>query len=370
MMKMQPVEVTVRDVTDGYTDLGDEGATGYGGRLNIRPEYQREFVYDEENQRAVIDTLLEGTPLNYMYWAVTGKGTYEIVDGQQRTISFCRYVKGDFTIKVDGYPMSFSGLPKTEQDKILNYKLTVESCSGTDDEKLRWFGKVNTRGQSLNKQEQRNAVYHGPWITAARKKFSKADCPARRIAGQYLRGTAISQSYLETALKWRSGGKIEEYMDAHRYDMDAEELWRYFQDVFSWVKRIFPERRDIMKGIDWGDLHTRYKDKLYTPVNLENEIQQLLADEDVTNKKGIYPYVLDHDANEKDLSLRGFPDSIKQAAYERQNGICPGPKCGGKHFEITEMEADHITPWSESGKTDAANCQMLCRTDNRAKGAR
>jgi len=363
-VKIELHEVTVRDIVNGYADSAEEGVVGYGGLLDIRPKYQREFIYDAKKRDAVIDTIRKGFPLNVMYWVVTDDGTYEVMDGQQRTISFCQYVEGDFSISVDGHPMAFHNLPKTLQDQILDYTLMIYFCSGSDKEKLDWFRIINIAGVQLTDQELRNAVYTGPWLSHAKTIFSKTNCPAYAIGNKYVSGTPIRQDYLETAISWLSGGRIEPYMSAHQHDPNANELWSYFRVVISWVELTFTTYRREMKGIDWGGLYDQFKDGSYDTAKLEDEIKALMVDDDVTRKKGIYAYVLTRD--EKYLSIRQFSEAHRREAYERQGGICP--KCG-KHFEIGEMEADHITPWSKQGKTDGANCQMLCLEDNRRKGA-
>ena len=363
-MKIEPHEITVRQVVDGYRDSAEEGVVGYGGLLDIRPKYQREFVYDEKKRNAVIDTIRKSFPLNVMYWVVTDQGTYEVMDGQQRTISFCRYVNGDFSIPVDGRPMAFHNLSKPLQDQILDYKLMVYFCSGTDQEKLDWFRIINIAGERLFEQELRNAVYTGPWLTNVKPIFSKTNCPAYLLANKYVDGSPIRQEYLETAISWLSGGHIEQYMSAHQHDPNANELWSYFQAVIHWVELTFTTYRREMKDVDWGSLYNQFKDKLYDTNKLEDEVNALMIDDDIKRKKGIYQYVLTRD--EKYLSIRTFTEQMRREAYERQVGVCP--KCG-KHFKIEEMEADHTTPWSKGGKTDAANCQMLCLADNRRKGA-
>jgi hypothetical protein len=363
-VKIELHEITVRDIVNGYVDSAEEGVVGYGGLLDIRPKYQREFIYDAKKRDAVIDTIRKEFPLNVMYWVVTDQGTYEVMDGQQRTISFCQYVNGDFSISVDGHPMTFHNLPKTLQDQILDYKLMVYFCSGTDKEKLDWFRIINLAGVQLTDQELRNAVYTGPWLSKAKPIFSKTNCPAYAIGSKYVTGTPIRQDFLETAISWLSGGKIEQYMSAHQHDPNANELWSYFQAVIAWVELTFTTYRKEMKGVAWGGLYNQFKDELYDTAKLEDEITKLMIDDDVTKKKGIYPYVLTRE--EKFLSIRAFTPQMRRAAYERQKGICP--KCGN-HFEFDEMEADHATPWSKGGPTNADNCQMLCLEDNRRKGA-
>lgn len=374
-MKIELQSITIREVADGYADSGLEGVVGYGGKLDIRPKYQREFVYDEKKRNAVIDTIRKDFPLNVMYWVVTDEGTFEVMDGQQRTISFCQYVSGDFSIPVDGHPMAFHNLPKTLQDQILDYELMVYLCSGTDVEKLDWFRIINIAGERLTDQELRNAVYTGPWLSHAKAIFSKPNCPAFLLSSKYVKGSPIRQELLETALEWISGGKVEQYMSDHQHDPNANELWTYFQAVINWVELTFPTYRKEMKGIEWGPLYNRFKDELFDTGELEARVSTLMQDDDVTRRKGIYAYVLT--GEEKHLSIRQFTDNDKRAAYERQQGRCargtrcqsPGNSAGDKVFDISEMEADHITPWAKGGKTNAANCQLLCLEDNRRKGA-
>jgi hypothetical protein len=323
-------------------------------------------TYGRQYPNAVIETIRKGFPLNVMYWVVTEQGTYEVMDGQQRTVSFCQYVSGDFSIPVAGHPMAFHNLPKTLQDQILDYTLMVYFCSGTDQEKLDWFRIINIAGERLTEQELRNAVYTGPWLSHAKTIFSKTGCAAYLLGSKYVSGTPIRQDILETAISWLSGRNIEQYMSAHQHDPNANELWAYFQAVIAWVQLTFTVWRKEMKGLDWGGLYNEFKGGLYDTAKLEAEIKALMIDDDVTNKKGIYAFVLTRD--EKHLAIRAFSDAMRRAAYERQGGSCP--LCpANKRYELDEMEADHITPWSKGGRTSAENCQMLCLEHNRRKGA-
>jgi hypothetical protein len=377
-MKIDLKKITVREVAKGYVDNDEGGVVGYDGKLNIRPKYQREFVYDGKKREAVLQTIRKGFPLNVMYWAVNDDDTFEVLDGQQRTISFCQYAKGDFSIVIDGKPMAFHNLTQSQKDQLLDYELMVYVCEGDDKEKLDWFEIVNIAGVKLTAQELRNAVYTGPWLSDAKAKFSKSNGPAYGLASKYVSGSPIRQELLETALEWivrRDGQKIvEEYMSAHQHDPNANELWTYFRNVIEWVQDTFTVYRKEMKGIEWGPLYDAYKDQVVDTAALEERVATLMQDDDITRRKGIYAYVLTGD--ERHLSIRQFTDSEKRAAYERQKGLCankthcltPGNTDGKKVFDITEMEADHITPWSKSGKTDAANCQMLCLPCNRQKG--
>jgi hypothetical protein len=354
-------EITVRDLSKGYKDNAEGGVIGFNGKLDIRPPYQREFVYKDRQRDAVINTVRNDFPLNIMYWAVRDDGSFEVIDGQQRTISICQYVVGDFSIG----GLGFHNLPKDKQEQILNYKLTIYLCSGTDSEKLDWFKIVNIAGEKLYDQELRNAIYTGTWLSDAKRHFSKSGCPAYSLASGYMKGSPIRQDYLETTISWISNGKIEEYMGKHQHKPNANELWLYFQKVISWIKAVFPKYRKEMKGVDFGTLYNEFGDKEFDQKKIEKEIVQLMQDDDVTKKSGIYPYIITR--NEKYLNIRSFTDKMKREAYEKQKGICP--KCK-KHFEIEEMEADHIKPWHEGGKTIAENCQMLCKQDNRIKSGK
>lgn len=357
-MKIELFEIPVRDVTEKYVDNDEEGVVGYNGKLNIRPKYQREFVYDEKKRNAVIDTIRKEFPLNVIYWVKNEDGTFEVLDGQQRTISFCQYINGDFSID----NKAFHNLTNTEKEQILNYKLMIYFCEGNDKEKLDWFKIINIAGEKLTDQELRNAVYTGPWLADAKLWFSKSNCAAYGLANRYVNGSPIRQDFLETALSWKSNGRIESYMSIHQHDPNANELWMYFRNVIQWVELNFPNYRKEMKGINWGELYDEFKDKTFDTIELEQKIQELMIDDDVTRKKGIYKYVLTR--NEKELNVRAFTEAQKRAAYERQKGICV--KCQ-KHFNLSEMDADHITPWILGGKTSPENCQMLCRECNRRK---
>lgn len=363
-MKIELHKITIRKVVAGYKDSREEGVVAYGGKLDIRPKYQREFVYKDKQRDAVIETIKNSFPLNVMYWMIREDGGYEVLDGQQRTISIGQYVNGDFSLN-DRF---FHNLTKEEQNKILDYELMIYFCEGTDKERLDWFRIINIAGEKLTDQEIRNAVYTGPWLSDAKLKFSKSNCAAYLLAndgGQLVSGSPIRQEYLETALSWINNGKIEDYMAKHQHDKNADELWKYFQNVIAWVRKIFPNYRKEMTHVNWGELYNQFKDKKQNATKLEVEIKELMQDEDVTNKSGIYPYVLT--GQEKYLSIRAFTDKMKREAYERQNGICRFCK---KKYDISEMEADHITPWHEGGKTTAQNCQMLCKQDNRTKSGK
>lgn len=360
-MQIELHNIKVRDLVEGYVNDRNEGVKGYRGRLDIRPKYQREFVYDDKKRNAVMDTLRKGFPLNVMYWARTGEDSYEVLDGQQRTISICEFIVGRYSIS-EKY---FHILTKDERERILDYELMIYICEGTDSEKLAWFETINIAGEVLSKQELRNAVYTGAWLSDAKRYFSRPGEAADKISKNYVSVKTIRQELLELAIDWISEGKIEAYMNEHASDKNANELWLYFKSVIDWVETIFPKWRKEMKGVDWGTLYRKYKDRPYDATELEAEVKRLLLDDDVGNKKGIYSYVLDPDrTNERYLSIRTFSESQKRQAYERQEGFCPHCK---EYFEISEMEGDHITPWSEGGKTLPDNLQMLCKDCNRRK---
>ena len=363
-MKIDLHRIPIRDVIAGYKDSAEEGVVAYSGKLDIRPKYQREFVYTGKQRDAVIKTIKNGFPLNVMYWVKTDQCNFEVLDGQQRTISIGQYVNGDFSLN-DRF---FHNLTDEEKDQILNYDLMIYFCGGTDKERLDWFRIINIAGEKLSDQEIRNAVYTGPWLSDAKLKFSKTHCAAYLLAkdgGQLVRGSPIRQEYLETALSWINDGKIEDYMARHQHNTSADELWEYFQNVIAWVRATFTNYRREMSGVEWGKLYNEFKDKKLDADEFETEIKELMQDEDVTKKSGIYSYVLTR--QEKYLSIRAYTKKIKREAYERQKGICPICK---KTFEIEEMEADHIKPWHEGGKTVSENCQMLCKQDNRTKSGK
>lgn len=358
-MNIELHDITVRDLVEDYEDNAEQGVRAYGGKLDVRPPYQREFVYGEKQRAAVIDTLRKGFPLNVMYWAVREDDTYEIIDGQQRTISICQFVDGEFAFE----GRYFHNLQKDEQEQVLNYALTVYLCSGDDSEKLDWFETINIAGMELSKQELRNAVYSGSWVTDAKRYFSKTNCPAINLGADYVDKKPLRQELLELVIKWVNDDKVEDYMARNQHTPAANELWLYFQNVINWAKVTFPTSRpSLTKRVPWGPLYNEFKDAKHDPAALEAEIEMLILDDDVTSQRGIYSYVLTR--NEKHLSLRAFSDAERLTAYTRQKGICPMCK---QHFELSEMEADHITPWSKGGKTVADNCKMLCKEDNRRK---
>lgn len=366
-MKITPLELTVGQLANGYIDNAEGGVVAYGGDLDIRPPYQREFVYDEKQRRAVVETASKDFPLNVMYWAVQEDGTFEVIDGQQRTISLCQYVEGDYAMALFGKPEQryFNNLQVDEKKRLLEYKITIYLCEGEPSEKLDWFKAINTAGERLTNQELLNAIYSGPWVSSAKQYFSKTNCPAYQLGNPYITGSPIRQDYLQTVIQWINDGDVEGYMGLHKDDANASKLWIYFQTVIEWVKATFPNYRSNMKGVKWGPLHSKFQDEVIDAEALEARVSELVQDDEIQRKSGIYAYVLDGD--ERHLNLRSFTDKQKREAYERQKGICP--VCG-EHFTFEEMAGDHIVAWSKGGKTIAENCQMLCAFDNGSKGSR
>lgn len=372
-------KVTIRDLVQGYLNDEEEGVVAYNGNLNVRPKYQREFVYNLKEQKAVINTALKGFPLNVMYWVSNGDDTYEVLDGQQRTLSLCEFVDGKFPVEFRNAKKCYihtlrESYPEAYAD-FMNYELLVYECSGSKDEQLEWFTTINIAGKELTSQELRNINYTGEWLTSAKRYFSKNKCAASLIAQAsqtpYIGGTPNRQEILELVLRWitdstvkKDEDKICDYMACHQKDNNADELWDYFNNVLNWVKTIFPNYEKEMKRDDWGFLYNKYHEDEIDIDELNERLVTLYADEDVTDKKGIYPYLFDGDPSH--LSLRTFKDADKATAYFKQKGICP--KCG-KHFSRSMMEADHIVPWSKGGKTIRENLQMLCKTCNKDKSS-
>ena len=361
-MEIQKIEIKIRDLTKGYYDLTEKGCFAHNGDLNIRPPFQREFVYKDKQREAVISTIIKGFPLNVMYWSKQEKG-FEVIDGQQRTISICQYVNGDFSFN-DRY---FQNLTKEEQDQILDYEIDVYVCEGSDKEKLDWFQIINIAGEYLFKQELRNAIYTGPWLASAKEHFSKTNCPAYQIASQYMNGSPIRQDYLETVLGWITKDSIESYMSKKQNSPNADDLWSFFKGVINWINNLFPEFRKEMKGLPWGLLFIKYSAFQFDINELSEDIESLMLDDEVTNKKGIYEYLLSEKTLQNKLNIRTFTSKQKSKAFIKQNGVCP--KCSYT-FPENEMQGDHVIPWSQGGKTNDENLQMLCQGCNGRKGDR
>lgn len=367
-MEIKETRITVEEIMRGYVNSAEAGVRAYNGKLDVRPPFQREFVYDDVRRDRVIESILKGRPLNIMYFGATDfDEMYELIDGQQRIISICMFCHGDFSIVINGARKYFSGLTSEQQRQIRNYELTVYICSGTQVEKLEWFRVINIAGVQLTEQELRNSVYTGKWLHDAKRIFSKTKCAAYELSKPYIKCDIIRQELLEEVLKWvadRDGISIEEYMARHCKDPNADDMWEYFRRVIGWVETTFKKYRKEMKGLPWGIYYNMYKDVDLgkSPTVIEADIKAYMLDDDITRKSGIYEFIFD--GKEKHLQLRKFTESMKRTAYERQNGVCP--KCGDS-YQFVEMEGDHIIPWSKGGKTIATNCQMLCRTCNRLK---
>ena len=323
-MKIDLHEVRVRELCAGYNDLSiqEEGIVGYNGRLNIRPKYQREFVYDEKKRNAVMDTVWQGFPLNVMYWVKTDGADgidYEVLDGQQRTISICSFIAGEYMMEFDGNLLGFNNMTPEQQNRILDYKLQVYVCEGTDEEKIKWFQRINIAGEKLTDQEILNAIYAGSWTTQAKRRFSKTGCVAYRIASDFMSGSPIRQDYFETALQWigdAQGKSLRQYMADHQHDTDADELWQYFQDVIHWVDKLFGRKyKKEMKGVEWGLLYNKHRDTKLTATYINEQMAKLMADSDVQKKSGIFAYILDGDIHH--LGIRAFDANTRREVYER-----------------------------------------------------
>ena len=374
MMTIKQINVTVGEITQGYVNNEEQGVRGYNGQLDIRPPYQREFIYNDKEQQAVINTVLKGYPLNVMYWVKRSEDAecpYEVMDGQQRTLSLCEYVAGKFSFEFK----NFFNQPADIQKQILDYPLMVYVCEGKHSEKLEWFKTINIAGKPLNEQEILNAIYAGPFVSDAKRHFSKSNCGAFRLGKDLVNGTPIRQDFLKKALEWMAEheqreGKVQSpvnYMAQHQHDPNANNLWTYFQNVLNWAITNFEMKKfkNIMKGLNWALYYDKFHDKTLDTVALAKEISTLMRDSEIQRQSGIIPYVLTRD--ERHLDLRAFPEDIKLAVWEKQKHICP--MCH-KEFDFEFMEGDHIKPWSKGGRTVIENCQMLCRDCNRHKGAK
>jgi len=376
-MKINMIKLPVRELVKGYfEDDTTSKVVAWGGKLDVRPEYQREFVYNDEKRDAVVNTVMKEFPLNIMYFVDRLDGTYEVLDGQQRIISLCRYAQNKFSVKVPAAKggfntVNFPNLFDEDKNRFLDYDLQVYICEGTDKEKLEWFQIINIAGETLEDQEIRNAIYHSAWLTDAKSAFSRRNCAANKNYGKYLNGDYVRQKFLETALAWHADfenitGKdaIADYMQKHRNDKNADALWKYFEDVFDWVQKTFGKYDKTMKGVKWGLLYNKHKDDILDADEIQKRIPELLADKEVQKKSGIYEYLLT--GEEKVLSLRAFDDDEKATMYHSQGGKCA---ICGKPFDIKDMHGDHIIPWSKGGKATLETGQMLCTTCNLKKSS-
>ena len=380
-------DITVGDICEGfvYNEYEGRGLFGLSGKLVIQPEFQRNYIYaDGKKDVAVVESLLKGYPLGLIYFVQADNDKWEVLDGQQRITSFGRFVTGKFAINAENrIPQYFIGLAKDKQEKILNSQLTIYICEGEESEIKEWFKTINIAGIPLNTQELSNAIHSGPFVTKAKEEFSNSQNSNIQKWSAYISGSVKRQDYLRTALDWVSHGKIDDYMSSHRYDTDIKELKTYFNSVIEWVSNTFIDVDEKMCGLPWGRLYETYHNQPYNPQKLSSKIKELLEDDYVTNKKGIWEYVLGDCKDVKLLNIRVFDEATKKKVYAqqteqaKQNGTSNCPLCAisngnnrRKIWKRNEMEADHVTAWSKGGSTDIQNCQMLCVTHNRAKGNR
>jgi 5-methylcytosine-specific restriction endonuclease McrA len=380
-------EITVKDICEGfvYNELEGKGLFGLSGKLTIQPEYQRNYIYaDGKKDVAVIESILKGYPLGLIYFVKVNENQFEVLDGQQRITSFGRYVTNKFAIKDEnGMEQYFDGIAKDKQKKIYDARLLIYECEGEESEIKDWFRTINIYGVPLNNQEVNNAIFSGPFVTLAKEEFSNSQNANIQKWSAYIKGTVNRQEYLERALDWVSKGKIVDYMSRHRYDRNINELKTYFNSVIDWVSGVFTDVEKEMCGLEWGRLYEEYHKKAYDPKKVSAEVQKLYADPYVKNRKGIFEYTLGGSVDTKLLDVRVFDDAIRKKVYNTQTanaeikGESNCPLCAIAHdvnkskiWKPTEMDADHVTAWSKGGATDIKNCQMLCKTHNRAKGNR
>lgn len=379
--------LTVKDLCNGFIyDVHEaKGLYGWGGKLIIQPEYQRNYIYaDGKRDVAVINSLLKGYPLGLIYFVKTRTGQYEVLDGQQRITSFGRYVTGKFGVMDENnIPHYFTGLPEDKQKCIMNAQLTIYVCEGEESEIKEWFKTINIAGVPLVQQELLNSVYSGSFVTLAKAEFSNSQNANMQKWQTYIKGNPLRQGILEVALEWVCRGQcdIGEYMSKHRNDDNINELKTYFTSVIDWVSTVFTDVKKEMCGLDWGTLYERYHNEPYIPDEVSRRLNELYMDDAVQNRRGICEYILGGEKDKKLLNIRIFDERTKKKVYEQQtkqakeNGISNCPYCAvennankTKIWTLKEMEADHVTAWSIGGNTDIKNCQMLCKTHNRVKG--
>lgn len=379
------IDLTVGKVCEGfvYNEYEGKGLFGLAGKLVIQPEYQRNYIYaDGKKDVAVIQSLLKGYPIGLIYFTKVAEDKFEILDGQQRITSIGRFLTMKFPISDDrGIQRYFRGLAEDLQRKILDTKLTIYECSGTESEIKEWFRTINIAGVPLNDQELLNAIFSGPFVTLAKAEFSNSQNANIQKWSAYIGGDVKRQDFLRTALMWVSKGNIDDYMGRHRYDTDINELKTYFNSVIDWVSSVFLDVKPQMRGLNWGELYERFHANAYDPNDVHEKVSQLFADFSVGNPKGIFEYILGGCVDTKLLEIRVFDDRTKQVVYERQTaeakekGVSNCPLCAlgrdsnqRRIYKLKEMDADHVTAWSRGGATDIGNCTMLCATHNRAKG--
>ncbi len=380
-------DITIEEVCDGfvYNELEGKGLFGLSGKLTIQPEYQRNYIYaDGKKDVAVIDSILKGYPIGLIYFNQVGKDKFEVLDGQQRITSIGRFVTGKFAVKdKNGHEQYYSGMADSQREQILNTKLLVYVCEGDEPEIKDWFKTINIAGVPLTEQEILNAVYSGPFVTKAREEFSNSQNANVQKWSAYIAGDIKRQAYLERALDWVSDGAIDNYMSKHRNDKNITELKNHFDKVIDWVSKTFTDVESEMRGLEWNRLYETYHKKKYDPKKVATAVQRLYGDAYVKNRKGIFEYVLGGEVDTKLLDVRVFDDATKRSVYEAQTatakkkGESNCPLCAIGHdankekiWGLSDMDADHVAAWSKGGATDAKNCQMLCKTHNRAKGNR
>jgi hypothetical protein len=378
---------TVRQISEDFTynSLEEKGLFGLAGKLTIQPEYQRSYIYaDGKRDAAVIHSLLKGYPLGLIYFNQSSTGQLEVLDGQQRITSFGRYVTGKFAIiDENGMPQNFSSLPKDKQELIMNSEVLVYVCSGTETEIKEWFKTINIAGVPLNDQELLNAVYSGPFVSAGKAEFSNSQNSNTSKWGAYVAGSVIRQEYWERALDWVSRGDVESYMAKHRNDQDIKEVKVYFNSVIDWVSTVFTDVEKEMRGLEWGRLYEKYHGQAYSSADVSQLVKKLYADPYVKSRKGVFEYILGGQKDSSLLDVRIFDEVTKRFKYESQTVMakknetsnCPHCAIGNdvnksKLWNLADMEADHIKAWSNGGSTTPENCEMLCRTHNRARGNR
>ena len=387
MKTILKTNITVKEICDGfvYNELEGKGLFGLSGKLTIQPEYQRNYIYAEENREAgVVESVLKEYPIGLIYFNKVGKDTFEVLDGQQRITSLGRFITDKFAIKDEnGMPQIFGNMAKDKQNKILETKLLIYECEGTESQIKEWFKTINIAGVPLNNQELLNAVYSGPFVTKAKEEFSNSQNANIQKWSAYVSGSANRQKFLECALDWVSKGDIGDYMSRHRYDKNINELKKYFNSVIDWISSVFTDVESEMSGLEWGRLYEAYHKKSYNPKKVSEEVQKLYGDPYVKNRKGIFEFILGGSTDMKLLDVRIFDEATKKSIYKKQTtkaekkkeSNCPHCALGHdankeKIWSINDMDADHVAAWSKGGATSAKNCQMLCKTHNRAKGNR
>lgn len=380
-------DLTIKEICQGfmYNELEGKGLFGWNGKLVIQPEYQRNYIYaDGKKDVAVIQSLLKRYPIGLLYFVKVDENKYEVLDGQQRITSIGRYLTQKFAIMDENdIPNYFRALPEDKIKLLEETKLTIYICEGTESEIKEWFKTINITGVPLNNQELLNAIYSGTFVTLAKEEFSNSSNTNILKWSTYIKAEVNRQGYLETALKWVSKGNIEKYMSLHRKDTNINELKTYFNTVLDWINSIFTKIDDSMKGIDWGSLYEKYHMNPYNPSDATNKMMELLADSYVTDKKGIYEFILDGCNDFKLLNIRIFDEATKKSVYLQQtndaknHNVSNCPLCAIGHtnlknkiYKISEMDADHVTAWTKGGSTTISNCQMLCKTHNKSKGNR